>query len=62
MLIEILGIRATLSSVDQLDLKELTEAGKGGIVDLAEMMKELEDSFLQAVIKFKKRRPKEALQ
>ena len=48
MLIEILGIRATLSSVDQLDLKELTEAGKGGIVDLAEMMKELEDSFLQA--------------
>ena len=48
MLIEILGSRATLSSVDQLDLKELTEAGKGGIVDLAEMMKELEDSFLQA--------------
>ena len=48
MLIEVLGIRSALGSADELDLKELTDAGKGGITDLAEMMRELEDSFLQA--------------
>ena len=47
MLIEILGIRPALSSVDQLDLNELAEAAKGGIVDLAAMMEDLESSFLQ---------------
>lgn len=47
MLIEILGIRSALSSVDQLDLNELAEAAKGGIVDLAAMMEDLESSFLQ---------------
>ena len=47
MLIELLSIRSSLTSVDQADLKDLTEAAKGGIVDLAEMLQDLEDHFLQ---------------